>query len=191
MPEEQTLLTHGSDETLAQLAQAGNAEAFALLIARTVPLAQARAAQFFSAGRGAAQTAEDLAQEGMLGALSAVTTFRPEKGASFRTYASACINNRILSALRRGRSEATVPLPEEDLPARGADADPQDIFSMMEETHRVMEAIRLRLTDLERGVAEAYLAGERYDQIAARLQVTPKAVDNAIQRVRRKLKEFR
>jgi len=60
----------------------------------------------------------------------------------------------------------------------------------MERTRRIMEAIQNDLTALERGVMEGYLAGERYDAIARRLDVSSKAVDNALQRVRKKLREF-
>jgi RNA polymerase sporulation-specific sigma factor len=178
-----------SDEALAVQAQNGDAEAFALLLERITPLARARVAAL-AAGSVPGQSREDLFQEGMLGLISAVTAYQPERGAAFRTFASVCVGNRVLSALRRsaGQSEE-VPLPEVAFHLEAPESDPQDVFFAMEETRRMMEAIRRNLTSLERGVMEAYLAGDDYGQIAKRLGVGQKTVDNALQRVRRKLRQ--
>jgi RNA polymerase sporulation-specific sigma factor len=177
------------DEALVGMIQGGedSAGAFARLLERSQPVLRARAeAALRRQGRGGALAREDFLQEGMLGFLSAVSSYRPGRGASFRTYLSVCVNNRLISALRRSAQAADYA----ELPQNIAAMDPQDVFSSMEETRRMMEVIHSRLTPLERGVVERYLAGERYEAIARELGLAPKAVDNAMQRVRRKLKQF-
>ncbi|MCL2105646.1 MAG: sigma-70 family RNA polymerase sigma factor [Oscillospiraceae bacterium] len=183
-------LAQWDDEALVLLVQGGGGQspkAFGLLLERITPVVKARVRSL--AGEDDAQ---DLTQEGMLGFLSAVSAYRPERGASFRTFASVCVSNRIVSALRRaaGGGQALLPLPEESALAEIPENDPQDIFAAMESTRRIMEAMQERLSALERGVIEAYLAGEPYELIAGRLNISAKAVDNALQRVRKKLRQF-
>ncbi|MDR2753154.1 MAG: sigma-70 family RNA polymerase sigma factor [Oscillospiraceae bacterium] len=182
-----------TDEALAALVQQGeqSTEAFALLLQHTLPLIRARANAF--AGRVGGDAHEDLLQEGLLGFLGAVSSYKPGHGARFRTYCAVCVNNRIVSALRSGLKNArfaAVSLKEEDLPPNAAAEDPQDIFLAMETTRRMMEVLHGQLTPLEKGSMEGYLAGEHYDEIARQLGTNAKAVNNALQRVRRKLKEF-
>jgi len=196
-----------SDEALVTMIQRGeeSAAAFAMLLERSQPVLHARAgAALRRQGRHGALTREDFLQEGMLGFLSAVSSYRPGKGASFRTYLSVCVNHRIISALRRvsvamdyaapsGHCGYAAPFGHvgyAELPQDISAMDPQDVFSAMEETRRMMEVIQTKLTALERGVMERYLAGERYGAIAEEMQQTPKAVDNALQRVRKKLRQF-
>lgn len=187
-----------NDEALVRLVQAGGpgsegaacVEAFGLLLERMTPVISARVS--ILAGSATPQAREDLMQEGVMGFLSAVSAYAPERGASFRTYASVCAGNRVVSALRRsGAAAREVPLTESDLPVGIAMDDPQEIFFAMEETRRMAELIRDRLTDLERGVLEAFLAGERYEAIAKQMGIGAKTVDNALQRVRKKLQQLR
>jgi RNA polymerase sporulation-specific sigma factor len=183
------------DEALVQLVQAGDAEsaeAFGLLLNRMTPILHARVNLLAGQALGKSESREDLLQEGVLGFLSAVSAFRPERGASFRTFASVCAGNRIVSALRRsGAAMQTVPLQESDLVAAAAAEDPQERFFAMEETRRMAEVIQNQLTALEHGVLEAFLAGKRYEAIARQLGISTKAVDNALQRVRKKLQQIR
>ncbi|MDR3314755.1 MAG: sigma-70 family RNA polymerase sigma factor [Oscillospiraceae bacterium] len=182
-----------SDEALVQLVQAGNpgsAEAFGLLLERITPVINARVNHL--SGHKAGENREDLVQEGVMGFLSAVSAYQSARGASFRTFASVCAGNRIVSALRRGgKAVQVVPLVESDLPAAAAAEDPQELFFAMEETRRMAEVIQNQLTELERGVMGAFLAGERYEAIAQRMGIRTKAVDNALQRVRKKLQQLR
>ena len=200
----ENLAAEASDEALVALIQQGVqsesgaemfGQAYAALLKRMLPVIRARTGALYDNHcAGKAMTAEDLMQEGMLGFLRAVSAFRPERGASFRTFAAVCVSNRVVSALRRGQAGGRefpqeAALLESDSSAAAA-MDPQDVFSAMERARRIMEAIQNDLTALERGVMEGYLAGERYDAIARRLDVSSKAVDNALQRVRKKLREF-
>jgi len=169
----------------------GSAEAFGLLLERTLPVIHARV-DFALAHSAKSRhgSREDLLQEGKLAFLSAVSSFQPGKGASFRTYVSVCVSHRVASALRRSAKAFEEALPEEFLIPGARNMDPQDVFAAMEETRRIMEAIHSLLSRLERNVIEGYLAGQSYEAIARRLNVGPKTVDNALQRVRKKLRKF-
>ncbi|MDR0530450.1 MAG: sigma-70 family RNA polymerase sigma factor [Oscillospiraceae bacterium] len=189
--------TEYSDEALVAMIQkgAGRADktelgrAYTTLLERMLPVIHARA-DLLAGRSGGSCSREDLTQEGMLGFLSAISAYKPGRGASFRTFAGVCVGNRVISALRRGAAP-TAALDEAGIDAAlAAASDPQDIFLAMETTRRIMEVIQENLSALERGAMEAYLAGERYEEIARRLEVPVKAVDNALQRVRKKLKEF-
>ena len=192
-----------SDEALVAVIQRGDgsensAEAFGLLLERTLPVIHARV-EFAIArtegghgitGKGRMGSREDLLQEGKLAFLSAVSSFQAGKGASFRTYLSVCVSHRVASALRRSARTFEEALPEDFLIPGARAMDPQDIFAAMEETRRIMEAMHSQLSRLERNVIEGYLAGQSYEAIARRLSVGPKTVDNALQRVRKKLRKF-
>lgn len=180
------------DEALVLLVQSGSdrsAEAYSVLLERLMPVVHARITLL--GGQAADAFREDLAQEGVLGFLSAVAAFRRDGDAAFRTFASVCISNRIVSALRRIGTVQTLPYAESGAATGGMGADPQEIFFAMEETRAMAQVIRNRLTKLERGVLQAFLQGERYGTIARRMGVSGKAVDNAMQRVRKKLQQFR
>jgi len=165
----------------------GSAEAFGLLLERTLPVIHARV-DF--ALKGHMGSREDLLQEGKLAFLSAVSSFQPGRGASFRTYVAVCVSHRVASALRRSAKVFEEALPEDFLIPGARSMDPQDIFAAMEETRRIMEAMHSQLSRLERSVIEGYLAGESYEAIGRRLAVGPKTVDNALQRVRKKLRKY-
>ena len=185
-----------SDEALVAVIQRGeggedSAEAFGLLLERTLPVIHARVDFALAhSDKGRTGSREDLLQEGKLAFLSAVSSFQPGKGASFRTYVAVCVSHRVASALRRSAKAFEEALPEDFLIPGARNMDPQDIFAAMEETRRIMEAMHSQLSRLERSVIEGYLAGESYEAIARRLSVGPKTVDNALQRVRKKLRKF-
>ena len=165
---------------LLALAQAGDERAFALLVALYEPLLRAQVAHF----RLPRADAEDLSQEGLLGLLAAVRTFQEGKGASFRTYAAVCIRNRLMSAVRRRRQETPMEmLPGEEIPA----ADPAQLLAEREAASELLARIRQRLSPREYGVLLRYLNGYGYGEIAAAMGISPKAVDNAIQRARHKI----
>ncbi len=178
------------DETLVMLARKGDNNAMAALIAGIVPLVKTKAA----AMAGKNLEADDLAQEGMLGFLSAVYTYRPGGEAAFRTYASACIKNRIISAVRTQLSRKnmplnfSIPLDDEDTDYEAAGSDPQNILIAQEETSRILAILNSRLSKMEKKIMQQYLSGLSYEQIAKALGTSAKAVDNALQRAKKKLK---
>ncbi len=181
-------LTLLSDEQLCALAAAGDDAAMAELIKRITPLAGAKAAMYNSGDIHR----EDLVQEGMIAFITAVNTYDPNKNASFRTYAGACINNRILSVLRGRASGKNIP-PEmvrnidESEELQDFSADPQNIYSALEDDERFEKLLAKKLTEFERDVLKLRAENMSYEEIAEHLGVKVKAVDNALQRVKRKL----
>ncbi len=180
------------DEALALLAQNGCEDASGLLMARCAPMIQQQALRL----RSAWLDAEDLAQEGFLGLLAAIRTYRQEGGASFRTYASICIRRRMLTVLRGAGEVRKIPQAEWEELSEGEEsvpsfvagqADPAQLVVQREDVVRLRSRLQEILTDLEYEVLMLYLGAYTYEEIAQRLQLSTKAVDNALQRVRRKL----
>jgi|LSQX01.1.fsa_nt_gb RNA polymerase sporulation-specific sigma factor len=178
------------DEELVLLARSGDDSSMAALIARIAPLVKSRAACVYGSGI----EPDDLAQEGMMGFLDAVNSFRVDGGASFRTYAVTCIDHRIASALRRQSRGKDIPINsfisinQDGVDIEAVGADPQEIVSRKEETARLNRILDELLSGLERRVIYYYLAGQSYEQIAKSLNITAKAVDNALQRIKKKLR---
>ena len=165
-------------------AAAGDQEAFALLVHRMMPLIHAQ----IHSCRCAGVEDEDLAQEALMGLLAAVRTYREDGGAAFTTYATACIRHRLLSVARRYGALTDHEVPIEDSPdLPDTAADPALRLQEQEELEGLLERLRTRLTDKEYQVLLLRLRDCSYAEIAARLGITPKAVDNAVQRMRRKL----
>lgn len=183
-----------SDEALVALAVGGDDRAMAALIARVSPIAKAKAAAYKD--DDLRPLTEDLVQEGMFGFLNAVRTFSPDKEASFRTYADTCIGNRIISAVRSHRNEknmalsSAVALPDEDKGLSDAKLDPQEIITSRESLQNFKAIIRnsADFSDFEGKVIRLRLSGKSYCEIAKELGKSEKAVDNALQRVRKKLR---
>lgn len=178
------------------MAASGDEEAEAALVARYFPLVRSRAAAFLAAGESGF---EDLCQEGMIGLLAAVRAYEGEKS-SFPTFARLCID-RMLSAVHRGDTrKKRIPrmqislldeMHENDLsvklPASEA-GDPESILIEREAFERLKLRVQQNLTELESTVLSDYVGGRSYEEIAARRGISAKAVDNALQRIRRKLR---
>lgn len=179
-----------SDEDLAVLAANGDDEAMALLISAVTPIARAKASDFAIARI----SNEDLTQEGMLGFLDAVKKFDPSKGVPFKAFAETCINNRIVSAVRfnlNSRNAAlsnAVPL-ETDSEKAAAGTDPADIISDKFETEHIADFLNNELSDFEKKVLESRFQGKSYAWIAQEFCCSEKAVDNALQRIRSKMRK--
>ncbi len=175
-----------SDEELAA-SSSENDEACSALISRYLPSVR-RLARMYTKS---AADFDDLVSEGILGLFSAVKTFSAGKGASFSTYAGTCMNNRMLSALKksariRNREEALgdISAPE--------GSSPEKIVLDREVLSEIFSEISENLSELERSVIGLYLSGASYSDITKSLGITRKAADNALSRVRRKLrKKFR
>lgn len=194
-------LLERSDEVLCALAAAGDHEAEECLVARHNRLVRICARPYFLAGGDS----EDLIQEGMIGLLSAIRGFDPQREAVFRTYAETCIQNRLRTAVRDASRGKHAPLNRSvslDTPlfdntcefyAYGLDRpaeNPEDTLIGREEREGRMEALRGKLSVFEKAVLDLYLAGLSYAEIAARLGKPLKAVDNGVQRIRRKAAPF-
>lgn len=186
------------DEELCALAACGNYAAEECLAARYSQTVRACARPYFLAGGDS----EDLIQEGMIGLLSAIRTFDPARDVRFRSYAETCIRNRLRSAVRIAASGKHEPLnqavslelsyfSEEDQareqPLKGpAEENPEDVLICKEEHSLRVDTLTDGLSTFEGNVLRLYLGGLSYSQIASLLGKQTKAVDNAVQRIRRK-----
>ncbi len=184
------------DDALVPAARAGSEEALAELAGRYLPLVRSRAARF----AGAPVDMEDLVQEGLIGFLKAVRSYDPGLGASFGTYAYLCIDRTILSAVRETQNKKKIPssrlisfsditsgLPFHEL-CSSSGVTPEEAAILREDVRQLESKIEHTLSGLERNVLHLYLGGHSYSDIAQRLQTTTKVVDNALQRVRHKLR---
>lgn len=178
-----------TDEELAVRAAKGDDASMALLIAVVTPIARAKASGF----AGPRVSGDDLAQEGMLGFLDAVKTFDASKG-SFKAYAEVCINNRIVSAVRTSLNNKNValsnavPYETSDVDVTDSGTDPADIVSEKESSEHIRELLAKVLSDFEKQVVDLKLLDMSYSQIAQKLGCSEKAVDNALQRIRKKMR---
>ena len=177
------------DDDLVGLSKNSNEDAFRELVLRYLYLIRSVALNY----RGSGLEPDDLIQEGLLGLLSAVKTCDDSKG-TFKAYAGVCVKNKILSAVRFALSDKNKILndsvlfdDESGLPADYF-SEPEAVVLSKESAERLKAAIRENLTELEQNVLSLYLLGYSYAEISKRLSIDEKACDNAMQRVRRKLR---
>lgn len=182
--------TSFKEEDLCALARSGDSDAEEILLLRYSQLVRLCARPLFLFGGDS----EDLTQEGMLGLLRAIRSYDPDRGSSFRTYAELCIRRSMFSAIRRAAAlrhaalNDSLPMDrvlEECIPE--PDSDPESVLLLRETMREQMEAVNSRLSPLEKQVFERYQEGMTYAEIAQALNRPRKTIDNAIQRIRRKL----
>ena len=186
-----------SDEELLQAVSAGDRYAEEALVERYLRMVRRCARPLFLTGGDS----EDLIQEGMFGLLSAIRQYEPEQGAAFPTFAEHCIRMRLLSAVKSASRLKHLPLndgvsleqlSEDSSMQLSAMPDvlrrnPEELVLARERTEELYAALAQCLSKLEKQVLGLYLEGLSYREIAARLGKEDKAVDNAVQRIRRKL----
>ena len=189
-----------SDEDLLSLHRAGDARAEEALYARYKQIVRSKARTYFLIGADR----EDIIQEGMIGLYKAVVDYQFDKNASFRSFAELCITRQIISAIKAATRKKHVPLntyisfnrpayesenerPLIDVLTSTRISDPEEVLIGRENYAAVADSIEHSLSRLERDTLGLYLYGYSYQQIADHLQVTSKSVDNAIQRVKKKL----
>lgn len=189
-----------ADEALCQLAHTGSREAEEVLVVRYTRLVRSCARPFFLAGGDS----EDLTQEGMVGLLRAVREYDHSKEATFRTFAEKCIRNRLLSALRDASRDKHSPLNQSvsfDTPffdgnsySSGsttlAHGNPEDSFIDREHAKDILAEVKKQLSEFEAKILGYYLDGLSCREIAEIVSKTPKSVDNAVQRIRRKMAQM-
>lgn len=199
MKPDSKLLDTLTDEALCLQAASGDRIAEETLVMRYNRLVRICARPYFLAGGDS----EDLIQEGMVGLLSAIRMFHPEREASFPTYAEICIKNRLRSAIKAASRDKHTPLNtyvsfetpsldgnSEYYPygtARQRLEDPEAILIGREMLQERMDVLRGQLSGFEASILGLYLNGSSYSEIAAEVNRSPKSVDNAVQRIRRKL----
>ena len=158
----------------------GDQEAFGRIVGRMQPLIYAQIHSLRCEG----VEDEDMAQEALLGLYAAVRTYRPDGGAAFTTYATTCIRKRLLTMLR-GIGPQAEPLPD-DPTVSDPTADPALQIQEQEAMENLLSGLRRRLTPMEYQVLLLRLSNCSYEEIANRMGRSKKAVDNAVQRIRRK-----
>ena len=178
-----------SDEALVERYRQRDSEALAELMGRYLPLVHKIALQYQEV-----LDFDDLVQEGCIGLLDAVRSFHLDKHTSFSPYAVVCVRNRMRKAVEKSRTGKarllTDSLPLDSAPVRPDPLTPEQICIDRETLAAVMEAVDTVLSPHERQILLASLSGQDYRTIAASLNTSPKSVDNALQRVRRKLKSI-
>ncbi|WP_300637084.1 sigma-70 family RNA polymerase sigma factor [uncultured Oscillibacter sp.] len=185
------------DEALCLLAAAGSRLAEETLVTRYNRLVRTCARPFFLAGGDS----EDLTQEGMVGLITAVREYDAGKEASFRTFAEICIRSRLYSVLRASARDKQQPLNQslslddshfDSNPLTSgtnnlAQRNPEDFLIDREHTAALLSGVRKQLSEFEAKILGFYLDGLSCREIAKAVNKPPKSVDNAVQRIRRKV----
>lgn len=188
--------TELTDAELLQRASADDREAEEQLVKRYMRLVRSCARPLFLAGGDS----EDLIQEGLLGLLSAIRQYDAAGGAGFATFAEHCVRMRLLSAVKSASRLKHLPLNNgisfeqlsEESQQFSAIPDslrdnPEELVLARERTEELYSELAQRLSRMEKQVLSLYLDGLSYRDIALRLRKDEKAIDNAVQRIRRKL----
>lgn len=191
-----------SDEEVVLLAQSGDNEALEHIIIRYRNFVYSKAKKFFLIG----SEQDDLIQEGMIGLYEAVKSFKNEK-ASFKSFAGICIRRQLISAVKSATRNKHKPLNsyislDKNVYERDADAafiesfldkspqNPEAIIIDKEDLSGIENKINNTLSKLELNVLIYYLDGYSYQQIAEKIDKDVKAVDNAIQRIKKKIESI-
>jgi RNA polymerase sporulation-specific sigma factor len=191
------------DEDVVVQARDGNGEALEYLINKYRNFVRAKARSYFLIGADR----EDIIQEGMIGLYKAIRDFRNDKLSSFRAFAELCITRQIITAIKTATRQKHIPLNsyvslnkpiyEEDSDRTLMDvistariSDPEEMIINREEFGDIEEKMGEILSDLEWKVLMSYLDGRSYQEIALELKRHVKSIDNALQRVKRKLERY-
>ena len=191
-----------TDEEIAALAQASDGEALEYLLNKYKNFVRSRARSYFLIGADH----EDIVQEGMIGLYKAIRDYREDKLKSFRAFAELCITRQIITAIKTATRQKHIPLnnyvslnrpiyDEEsdrtlmDVLSEVQMAGPEELLISQEDYSSVENRISEVLSDLEMEVLNAYLEGKSYQEIAQDLGRHVKSIDNALQRVKRKLEK--
>jgi len=191
------------DEEIVDLAQQGDDIAQEYLINKYKNFVRAKARSYFLIGADR----EDIIQEGMIGLYKAIRDFRGDKLSSFRAFAELCITRQIITAIKTATRQKHIPLNsyvslnkpiyDEDSDRTLMDVisgtkitDPEELVISREEFDDIEEKMSEILSSLEWQVLMAYLEGKSYQEIAFELKRHVKSIDNALQRVKRKLERY-
>ncbi len=192
-----------SDEEVVTLAQEADGTALEYLLNKYKNFVRSKARSYFLIGADH----EDIVQEGMIGLYKAIRDFKPDKLSSFRAFAELCITRQIITAIKTATRQKHIPLnsyvslnkplyDEEsdrtllDVIIEGRATNPEELLISQEDLMSIRDKIDEVLSGLEQEVLAAYLDGESYQEIAENLGRHVKSIDNALQRVKRKLEKF-
>jgi RNA polymerase sporulation-specific sigma factor len=197
--------TYGAmmDEEVIEGAKSGDNKALEYLINKYKSFVRAKARTYFLIGADR----EDIIQEGMIGLYKAIRDFREDKLSSFRAFAELCITRQIITAIKTATRQKHIPLnsyvslnkpifDEEsdrtllDILSEESITDPEEMIINREEFCGIEEKMGEILSGLEWEVLSLYLQGKSYQEIAEDLDRHVKSIDNALQRVKRKLEKY-
>ncbi len=191
------------DEEVVVLVKAGDLEALEYLINKYKNFVRAKARSYFLIGADR----EDIVQEGMIGLYKSIRDFREDKLSSFKAFAELCITRQIITAIKTATRQKHIPLnsyvsldkpiyDEEsdrtllDVICGNRVTDPEELIINQEEFDDIEDKMGEILSELERQVLMLYLDGRSYQEIAVDLDRHVKSIDNALQRVKRKLERY-
>jgi RNA polymerase sporulation-specific sigma factor len=192
------------EQRLVARAQRGDSKALDLLTRRYAGFVRLKASSWFLTGGDS----DDLVQEGMIGLWKAIKDFRRDREASFRSFAELCITRQIITAVKTATRNKHVPLNTyvsfshtpagrdievdctvgDSLPGPDVD-DPALRVIASQEQRSIVTCLKERLSPLETGVLQGYMEGRSYEEIAIVQGCDAKTVDNALQRIKRKVGE--
>ncbi|AUI36790.1 RNA polymerase sporulation sigma factor SigH [Geobacillus thermoleovorans] len=191
------------DEQLVALVHEGDGEALDFLIHKYQNFVRAKARSYFLVGADR----EDIVQEGMIGLYKAVRDFKGDKLSSFKAFAELCITRQMITAIKTATRQKHIPLNSYvslDKPIYDDESDrtlmdvlsgtqvtdPEQLIVNREEVDDIELKMAELLSDLERKVLALYLDGRSYQEISEELNRHVKSIDNALQRVKRKLEKY-
>ena len=191
------------EEVIAIYQKSESSRAMNYLLDKYRPLVRAKARSFFLAGGDQ----EDVVQEGMIGLYKSIRDFDIERNISFRGFVDICVERHLITAIKTASRQKHIPLNTyvsihkpvydsdsertllEVLPAFQSQ-DPEDLIICQEEYYEAERRLQEILTDLEWNVLMCYLDGFSYQEISLTLSMQLKSVDNALQRVKKKVLRF-
>lgn len=194
---------NSTDECIAILACQGDTEATEFLINKYKNFVRSKARSYFLIGADR----EDIIQEGMIGLYKAIRDFKGDKLTSFKSFAELCVTRQIITAIKTATRQKHIPLNsyvslnkpifDEDSDRTLLDilsgikiTDPEELMINQEEYIDIEKKMSEILSSLERKVLMLYLEGKSYQEIAEELRRHVKSIDNALQRVKRKLERY-
>ncbi|QAS52694.1 RNA polymerase sporulation sigma factor SigH [Halobacillus litoralis] len=196
-------LSQLDDEAVVELINQGQVQALDYLINKYKNFVRAKARTYFLIGADR----EDIVQEGMIGLYKAIRDYREGKLSSFKAFAELCVTRQIITAIKTATRQKHIPLnsyvsldkpiyDEEsdrtllDVIGGSKSIDPQELIVNKEKFSDMEEKMSELLSDLEKEVLTLYLDGQSYQEISAELDRHVKSIDNALQRVKRKLEKY-
>ncbi len=192
-----------NDEELIDAWRDGDEAAMNTLLIRYKPLVRRRARTMFLIGGDS----EDLIQEGMIGLYQAMGDYNEKRDSRFRIFADICISRKMYTAIEASQRQKNIPLNSyislyEEIPgdnenkitlqeilSREDDRTPEEILVDGDDVNRLQKILEKELSDFEKDVLNLHLAGHGYVQIADLLEKSPKSIDNALQRVKAKVRD--
>lgn len=176
-----------TDDELMELLRGGEADIMEYMLDKYKPLVKRQARTMYLIGG----ENDDLIQEGMIGLFKAIRGYRKSGESSFYTFAELCITRQMYTAVQASKRMKHAPLNSyislDEEPEILSEPNPEDLLIDQENLENRYDQIDKRLSDLEKLVLELYLEGKTYGQIAAIIGKNEKAVDNSIQRLKKKL----